>query len=144
MLHPGYDGALYAPERFSEMAEILERIGQGEKVEQFETIRTRKDGKQIYIALTVSAIKDGTGKISGASAIGRDITERKRAEEALRRDHERIHRLVESNIIGIVIGDLKWQDHRRERRLFEARRLFPGRPFVGNDALGPRDPRRAR
>ena len=97
---------LVPPEHRAEIQEILENVKRGEKVEQFETIRTRKDGKQIDIALTVSPIKDGMGRISGAAAIGREITERKRAEEAARRGDARIRRLVESNIIGIVIGDL--------------------------------------
>jgi PAS domain S-box-containing protein len=71
---------LAPPERRAEILEILENVKRGEKGKQLETIRTRKDGKQIDIALTVSPIKDGTGRISGPAAIGREITERKRAE----------------------------------------------------------------
>jgi PAS domain S-box-containing protein len=73
------------PERGHEAQQILERIKRGERVEHFETLRLKKDGRKIDISLTVSPIKDSAGKIIAASAIGRDITERKRAEEVLQR-----------------------------------------------------------
>jgi len=73
------------PERGHEAQQILERIKRGERVEHFETLRLKKDGRGIDISLTVSPIKDAAGKIIGASAIGRDITERKRVEEVLQR-----------------------------------------------------------
>ncbi len=63
---------------------ILGRIGRGETVDHYETVRRRKDGTLLDISLTVSPIKDAQGRIAGASKIARDITERKRAEEALR------------------------------------------------------------
>lgn len=64
-----------------EMPRILERIRQGERIEHYETTRRRKDGSFVSISLTVSPIRDGSGKIIGASKIARDIGERKRAEE---------------------------------------------------------------
>ena len=73
------------PERRHEVQQILERIQGGERLEHFETLRVRKDGRKIDISLTVSPIKDLAGKIIGASAIGQDITERKRAEGVLQR-----------------------------------------------------------
>jgi len=97
---------LTPPERRAEILEILEKVRRGEAVQQFETIRTKKEGQQIHIALLVSPIKDESGRILGVSAIGRDITERKNAEEAARRSDARIRRLVESNIVGVAIGDL--------------------------------------
>jgi len=97
---------LAPPNHATTILEFLEKAKQGERVEQFETLSTRKDGKQINVALTVSPIKDAMGKIVGASVIARDMTARKRVEEALSRSEARARRLVDSNIIGIVIGDL--------------------------------------
>jgi two-component sensor histidine kinase len=71
---------LIPPERHHEEPEILARIRRGERVEQFETVRIRKDGSRIDISLTVSPVKDSEGRIIGASKIARDITERKRAQ----------------------------------------------------------------
>jgi PAS domain S-box-containing protein len=67
---------------------ILEAIRRGERVEHYETKRRRKDGESIHVSLTVSPIRDGTGRIIGASKIARDVTERKRAEEALHHSRE--------------------------------------------------------
>ena len=64
---------------------ILERIRSGERVEHYETKRRHKDGSLIDISLTVSPVRDGDGRIVGASKIARDITDRKRAERALAR-----------------------------------------------------------
>jgi PAS domain S-box-containing protein len=75
---------LMPAERVKEEEEILARIGRGESVEHYETVRIRKDGAKIYISVTLSAIRDGNGTIIGASKIARDITERKIAEEDLR------------------------------------------------------------
>ncbi len=75
---------LLPPERRNEEADILERIQRGESVERFETIRVRKDGTHIDVSVTISPIRDSNGAMVGASKITRDITERKRAEEALR------------------------------------------------------------
>lgn len=71
--------------RADEEPGILDRIRHGESIEHFETLRRRKDGKELDISLTVSPIRDNQGRIIGASKIARDITERKQAEEALRK-----------------------------------------------------------
>jgi len=71
------------PERTHEETEILARVARGESIEHFETVRVRKDGKRIDVSVTISPIKDNRGKISGASKIARDITERKQTEQNL-------------------------------------------------------------
>jgi PAS domain S-box-containing protein len=71
---------LIPADRQNEERKILERIGRGEHVEHYETVRERKDGSLVAISDTVSPIKNIEGRIVGASKIARDITERKRAE----------------------------------------------------------------
>jgi PAS domain S-box-containing protein len=71
---------LIPPDRRDEETQILARIGHGEFVMHFETVRLRKDGTNIDVSVTVSPIKDRTGRIIGASKVVRDITERKKAE----------------------------------------------------------------
>ena len=70
-------------ERQAEELEILARLRRGERVEHYETVRIAKDGRRVEVSLTVSPLRDESGTIVGASKIARDITERKRAEEAL-------------------------------------------------------------
>ena len=72
------------PDRRGEERAIVERLMRGERVDHFETVRMRKDGSLLDVALTISPIKDAAGGIVGASKLARDITERKRAEDALR------------------------------------------------------------
>jgi PAS domain S-box-containing protein len=74
---------------------ILQRLKRGEKIDHYETVRRRKDGTLLNISLTVSPIRDEAGKIIGASKIARDITERVRAEAALRDAQERLSRQAE-------------------------------------------------
>jgi len=74
---------LIPSDRLDEERRILERIRRGDKVDHYETVRRRKDGKLRNISLTVSPVLDGHGKVVGASKIARDITDRKRAEERL-------------------------------------------------------------
>jgi PAS domain S-box-containing protein len=74
---------LFPPERANEEADILMRIGRGESIEHFETVRVRKDGTHIDVSVTISPIRNSNGVIMGASKIARDVSERKRAEEAL-------------------------------------------------------------
>jgi PAS domain S-box-containing protein len=75
---------LLPPERASEEPDILARIGRGESVEHFETVRVRKDGRKINISATISPIKDSSGAVVGISKIARDITDSKRAEQAVK------------------------------------------------------------
>ena len=67
-------------ERRAEEDDVLARIGRGEIVDHFETVRVTRTGQPLDVSLTISPIKDGSGRIIGASKIARDITERKRAE----------------------------------------------------------------
>src|SRR5262249_1737677 len=66
------------------MVRLLARLGRGEHVESYETVRMRKDGTRLEVSLTMSPIRNASGKIIAVSAIGRDVTEEKRAEAALR------------------------------------------------------------
>jgi PAS domain S-box-containing protein len=76
---------LVPPGQTDEVPAILARIKQGELIENFETVRMRKDGTIIPVSLTFSAIKDTAGRVIGASKIAHDITERKKAEEEINR-----------------------------------------------------------
>jgi PAS domain S-box-containing protein len=69
------------PERRAEEDDVLARIRAGKRVDHFETIRVTKDGQLRAVSITVSPIRDATGRIVGASKIARDITERQRVEE---------------------------------------------------------------
>jgi PAS domain S-box-containing protein len=76
---------LIPPDRSDEEPKNIERLRRGERIEHFETVRRRKDGEEIAVSLTISPIKDETGKIVGISKIVRDISERQRAKEELER-----------------------------------------------------------
>lgn len=92
---------LFPENRAHEEAGILERIRRGERIEHYDTVRRRKDGILIDVSLTVSPIKDGAGKVSGASKIVRDVTERRLAEQRLQTVmHELSHR--SKNLLSVV------------------------------------------
>ena len=74
---------LIPPDRLDEEPEILARLRRGERVDHFQTIRVRKDGIRLNISLTISPVKDASGRIIGASKVARDITASVRQEEAL-------------------------------------------------------------
>ena len=82
---------LLPPERVGEVQDILARIRRGERVEHFETTRIRKDGTPVQVALTISPMHDVTGRITGASTIARDITDRKRLEAEAERGRQAAH-----------------------------------------------------
>jgi PAS domain S-box-containing protein len=74
---------LLPADRQDEENQILRKIKRGESVKQFETPRQAKDGRLIDVSVTISPIKDATGKVIGMSKVARDITERKRADHEL-------------------------------------------------------------
>jgi two-component system cell cycle sensor histidine kinase/response regulator CckA len=94
-------------DRADETPPIMERLKRGERIDNYETVRVTKSGERINISLTFSPIRDDNGEIVGASAVGRDITERKRSEERLKVSETRYRRLFETAKDGILILDLK-------------------------------------
>jgi PAS domain S-box-containing protein len=77
-------------ERRKEEEEIIGKLRRGERVDHFETVRVRKDGSTLDLSLTISPVKDMSGKVVGASKVARDISERKLAQEELRRSQVRL------------------------------------------------------
>jgi PAS domain S-box-containing protein len=68
-----------------EEMEVLEKVARGERVKPFETLRRRTDGHEIHVSVSISPVRDSRGNVIGAAKIVRDMTERRRAEEALAR-----------------------------------------------------------
>jgi PAS domain S-box-containing protein len=98
---------LIPPDRQHEERTILERIGRGERIEHYETIRRRKDGSLIAVSLTVSPIKNVEGRIIGASKIARDLTERKDAEareNTLMAELTHINRVATAGVLSASIA----------------------------------------
>jgi PAS domain S-box-containing protein len=71
---------LIPPDHPDELPSIMNRLKRGERIEHYETQRVRKDGTRLTVSLTISPIRDDTGTIVGASAIARDVTERRQVE----------------------------------------------------------------
>jgi PAS domain S-box-containing protein len=74
---------LIPPELQDDESKVFERLKAGEHIEPYETIRFTKAGGKVNVSVSLSPIKDSTGTIVGYSKIARDVTERKRAEQAL-------------------------------------------------------------
>ena len=71
-------------DRIAEETDILSRLQRGERIEHFETRRRTKAGRILSVSLTVSPVRDASGKVIGASKVARDVTEREIQEQALR------------------------------------------------------------
>jgi PAS domain S-box-containing protein len=72
------------PDHPNELLRVLARLKRGEHIQPYETARIRKDGTRVQVSITVSPLRSPSGGMIGASAIGRDITEKRQAEAALR------------------------------------------------------------
>src|SRR6266404_6280030 len=98
----GQSIAILTPaEQQYEVDQLLDRLARGEKIDHHETTRVRKDGQKIIVSFTLSPIHDASGRIVGASAISRDITERRRVEQDLQRSEARFASLVQDAPYGI-------------------------------------------
>jgi PAS domain S-box-containing protein len=71
------------PDRLDEETDILTRLRLGQRIDHFETVRRRKDGKRLDISVTITPIRDSAGHIVGGSKVARDITEHKKVERAI-------------------------------------------------------------
>ena len=96
---------LLPPDRHDEESEILERINRGRRVEHYETVRLRKDGRRINVSLSISPIRDNAGHIVAISHIARDITERKHAEAVIRESETKLRTFLESASQGVLTID---------------------------------------
>jgi PAS domain S-box-containing protein len=140
---------LIPPDRPKEVAATVARLRRGERAEHFETVRRRKDGRLIDVAVSYSPIKDADGRLVGTSVIGRDITERARAAAALRESERRfagfMHHLPGLAWIKDLQGRYVFANDAAERAFCHARaelygktddELFPeetARQFREND-----------
>lgn len=124
---------LIPPDRIDEEPAIIEKLRRGQRIDHYETIRMRKDGARIFVSLTVSPVKDSSGKIVGASKIARDITDRIQtaeerdhlleAERAARAEAERVS-LVKDEFLATLSHELRtplnailgWSQILRNRR----------------------------
>ena len=95
------------PHLYHEEEAILGRLRNGERIDHFETVRRRKDGALINISLTVSPVRDATGRIIGASKVARDITERKRAEQAIADAQARLAVTLQSIGDAVLATDMQ-------------------------------------
>lgn len=96
---------LIPPEQIDEEPIILERIRRGERIDHFQTVRVRKDGRRLDISLTVSPVRNDTGRIVGASKVARDITQQKRIEAQSRASEQRFRLMADSAPVLIWMAD---------------------------------------
>ena len=89
-----------------EHEEILERLKQGERVEQFESRRVRKDGSDLVVSLTASLIRNSSAAITGMSMIVRDVTERRQADERLHGLQADLIHLSRWNTMGMLASTI--------------------------------------
>jgi PAS domain S-box-containing protein len=120
-------------DRLNEEDTIIKKIKKGQRVEHFETLRRKKNGEEVHVSLSISPIKDGEGKIIGASKIARDITEKKRAEEAIRENEERLRIATDAGKIGVWDWDLTTNSLAWSDRVYEIHGLKPGNSEITLD-----------
>jgi PAS domain S-box-containing protein len=108
---------LVLDERVGRLLDRLARIAKGEYTEPYETVRVKKDGKRINVAARFSPVRDSNGLVIGVSATSRDISDRKRLDEALRASEARNRQIVETATEGIWTIDAKAETTFVNRRM---------------------------
>lgn len=88
-------------ERHAEESDILDRLRRGERVDHFQTVRRRKDGSLVDVSLTISPVRDLSGRVIGASKVARDITLQKQVEQALRESEQRFRVITDASPIMV-------------------------------------------
>ena len=123
---------LAPPGHADELSRIMEKIRRGERVDHFDAVRVHKDGSRLDVSLTVSPLKDSQGRITGASTIARDVTQRKRVETELRRSNEDLEQFAYavshdlSEPLRVIAGFMDLLARRYEGRLDEEADRFIG------------------
>jgi len=119
---------LIPPDHAEELPAIMGRLKRGENIEHYDTVRARKDGSRVDVSMRISPMKDTDGQIIGASAIARDIAERKQAEEERERllerldaERLRLEAILETVPVGVVLveadGHVSMANREAERLL---------------------------
>ncbi len=136
------------PDRMEESAENIRKLRSGEHIENFETVRIKKDGTRIDVSLSASPIQDMGGRVIAVATIARDITERKRSEQELHRltarllnlqDEERrrlaleLHDVTAQNLFAINMNLSRLQRGRVEPS--EAREILAESRKLGHQSL---------
>jgi PAS domain S-box-containing protein len=103
------------PELQAEEKEILSRLRAGQRIDHFETVRIAKNGAKVFVSLTVSPVKNSSGKIVAASKVARDITRTKQIEEALRESEQTVQFCLDAAQVGtwhwdIKTGQVRWSE----------------------------------
>ena len=96
-----------APGHLDEMPTILERIRRGERIDHYQTLRRAKDGSLVNVSLTVSPVRDASGRIIGASKIARDITAQVRAQNEIAEHRERLRVTLQSLGDAVISTDFQ-------------------------------------
>ncbi len=118
------------PDHLEELGVVTGRMRRGGSVQNLETVHVRKDGMRIYVALTVSPVQDREGRIVGTSTIARDITGRKRADDALRESEQRFRAIFDQAAVGVA------QVGRDERFVAANNRLCEILGYTRDELLG--------
>ena len=125
---------LMPPERQEEALALVRRVVDEQRVVNLETVRSREDGTLVDIAYTYSPIRDSTGSVVGISAIGQDVTDRKRAEAAIRESEAKFRAFVETTEEWVWASDVQgvttYSNPAIERILG-----YPGEKMVGRTVL---------
>ncbi len=112
---------LTSPDKVEEQKDFAQRLLAGEEITSFETQRVRKDGRVLDVWMTVTNLMDDAGKTIGIASTERDITERKRAEEALRHERDFVAKVIDTSPVGIVAhnrqGEITFANAEAERVL---------------------------
>lgn len=136
---------LIPPDRLQDEPAILARIRRGEVVDHFETVRRRKDGGLIDISLTISPVRDNEGRIIGASKIARDISDRKQAEAALRRNESFLRLQKDSleillkgaSLQTVLEGFVRGMEEQSDRKMLAAVHLLSPEGTKFQEAVAP-------
>ena len=136
------------PELQAEETEILRRLRAGERIEHFETVRVTKAGRKVLVSLTISPVKDSSGRIIGASKIARDVTRIRQVEQALRESEQRMRFCLEAANIGtwdweINSGKLHWSEN-MERIHGQSPGSFAGNVDAFLESIGNEDRQRVK
>lgn len=134
------------PELQEEEAGILGRLRRGERIEHFETVRVNKKGERIDVSLTISPLRDSSGRIIGASKIARDITHRKQVEAALRDSQFQLALALESSKTAMFDWDVVEQRGSWNPQLAALYGFSPAETYIRadewNSLFHPEDSRR--